>query len=92
MSRLRAIFWCICFTTAFENFVRADDDLRSLEGSNQTLQFDLSRGIELRIANGEARIAVKMSALLNSKWHTVAYRDVAIIPKTLPSTCQCCSS
>ncbi|XP_076240922.1 uncharacterized protein LOC143183282 [Calliopsis andreniformis] len=62
MDGAKAIFWCLCFMTVFKSFVRSEQNFK---GFNETLQLDISRGIRLQIENGETRIDLKMSALVN---------------------------
>ncbi|XP_043262377.1 uncharacterized protein LOC122403108 [Colletes gigas] len=63
MNGPEAVFWWLCFVIASFGFVRTDDKVES-KGANETLQLNISRGVQLYVANEETRVIVRMSTLL----------------------------
>ncbi|XP_053987328.1 uncharacterized protein LOC128880852 [Hylaeus volcanicus] len=62
MNGAEATFWWICFAIAFVRFARAEEKKDS-EGLNETLQFNICRGVTVCVANDETSIVIRMSTL-----------------------------
>ncbi|XP_012249133.1 uncharacterized protein LOC105682026 [Bombus impatiens] len=60
MNRVDAIFSCLCIVILFQTLARAEDVAKEL---NDTLRVDVSQGIALYIANGEANVTLSLSSL-----------------------------
>lgn len=64
MNRADAIFSCLCIVILFQTLARAEHVAKE---SNDTLRVDVSQGIALYIANGEANVTLSLSSLFQSK-------------------------